>query len=245
VFTVAERERARERVLEVARGDRRVVAGAEVGGLVGDRADRWSDVDLTFAVADGVALTDVLDDWTAQLARDLGAAHLFDLPAGPSLYRVLLLPGALQVDVSVTPAAAFGARGPRFRLLFGEAVDVPQTPPPDARELFGLAAHHAVRARTCVERERFWEAEYWISALRDHALELACLRHDLPARYGRGFDDLPAGVREPFEPALVRALERGELLRALAEAIDGLLRESAQAPDLAAQVEADLRALVD
>jgi len=45
--------------------------------------------------------------------------------------------------------------------------------------------------------------------------------------------------------ALRHALERGELLRALAEAIDGLLRESAQAPDLAAQVEADLRALVD
>jgi hypothetical protein len=44
--------------------------------------------------------------------------------------RVLVLPGCLQLDVSATPASAFGAGGPSFRLPFGEAVDNPHAQPP-------------------------------------------------------------------------------------------------------------------
>ena len=82
-----------------------------------------------------------------------------------------------------------------------------------ADELFGYAVHHAVRARFCVERGRLWQAEVWISALRDHALELACLQRGLPVSYGRGFDALPPELLD--EGALVRSLDRDELLRAL------------------------------
>jgi hypothetical protein len=81
-----------------------------------------------------------------------------------------------------------------------------------------------------------WQAEYWQSAVRDYALHLACLRRDLPANYGRGFDDLPAEVRAAFQDALARSLEPDELLRALGVAIAGLLREAAAMPELAASV---------
>jgi len=43
----------RERLLELARADPRVVAGAAVGGTVTGASDRWSDLDLTFAIAEG------------------------------------------------------------------------------------------------------------------------------------------------------------------------------------------------
>ena len=241
MFSVDDRDRVHDRVLEMASIDPRVVAAAVVGGLAEGGGDRWSDLDLTFAVADAVPLSEVLADWTEELAAEFDAAHLFDLPAGASIYRVFLLPGCLQVDLSFTPAAAFGARGPRFRLLFGNAVDLPQAPPPSANDLFGLGVHHAVRARFCIERSRWWQAEYWISGVRDQALALACRRHGLAVAEGRGFDDLPADVLAPLEEALVRSLQPEELRRALASAVSGLVRESAEAADLAASVDTQLR----
>jgi hypothetical protein len=243
VFSVDDRNRARDRVLELASSDARVVAGAAVGSLALDDGDRWSDLDLTFAVADGVPVSDVLEDWSRTVAAELDAVHLFDLPSGPSIYRVFLLPGCLQFDLSFTPAAAFGAGGPKFKLLFGKAVEKPYAAPPDAHELFGYAVHHALRARFSIERGRHWQAEYWISGVRDYALSLACRRRGLPAREGRGFDDLPADVRGAFEHALVRSLERDELLRALGSAVAGLLGEVDEVRDLAAKVEPQLREL--
>jgi hypothetical protein len=243
MFSVSDRDRVRDRVLQLAAGDARVVAGAVVGSLALGEGDRWSDLDLTFAVADGLPLGDVLEDWTRTLVAEFDAAHLFDLPSGPSIYRVFLLPGCLQFDLSFTPAAQFGATGPKFRILFGSAVERSHAPPASAHELFGYAVHHALRARFCIERGRFWQAEYWISAIRDYALSMACLRHGLPAQYARGFDDLPAAVRDPFVGTFVRSLEREELLRAFGSAVDGLLSQSAEVPELAARVAPQLRQL--
>ena len=243
MFTVVERDRIRDQVLQRAASDARIVAGAVVGSLAHDDGDRWSDLDLTFAVADNLPILDVLEDWTHHLVEAFDAAHLFDLPSGPSIYRVFLLPGCLQFDLSFTPASQFGATGPKFRLLFGNAIEKSYTQPPPAQELFGYAVHHALRARFCIERGRYWHAEYWISGTRDCALSLACRRRGLSAVHGRGFDDLPADVRDRFKDALVTSLERDELLRALGCAIESLLRERAEVQELAAKVEPELRKL--
>jgi hypothetical protein len=243
MFTIQYRDSVRDRVLQLAASDPRVIAGAVVGSLALDEGDRWSDLDLTFAVADGLPVLDVLEDWTSVLVREFDAAHLFDLPSGASLYRVFLLPGCLQFDLSFTPRSEFGATGPKFKLLFGSSVEKPYPLPPSAHELFGYAVHHALRARFCIERGRYWQAEYWISELRDYALSLACRRHGLPTRYGRGFDALPPGERSAFTSALVTSLERDELLRALGCAIEGLLLEVDEVRELAAKVEPQLRML--
>jgi hypothetical protein len=243
IFTVEDRDRVHERVLELAAADERVVAGAVVGSLALGAGDRWSDLDLTFAVADGVPMPEVLADWTSTLVAEFDAVRLFDLPSGSSIYRVFMLPGCLQLDLSFTPASAFGARTPKFRLLFGDAVEQPHVPAPDPNELFGYAAHHALRARFCIERGRHWQAEYWISGVRDYALSLACRTRSLPASEARGFDDLPPEVRERFTLALVQSVDRTELLRALEHAIECLLQEASEAPDLAAKAEPELRKL--
>jgi hypothetical protein len=243
MFSTQDRDRIRERVLQLAASDARVVAGAVVGSLAHGGGDRWSDLDLTFAVADDQSLLDMLEGWTRILAAEFDAAQLFDVQSGASTYRVFLLPGCLQFDLSFTPASKFGASGPRFELLFGSAVEKPFPQPPSAHELFGYAVHHALRARFCIERGRYWLAEYWVSATRDYALTLACLRRGLPTTYGRGFDQLPPDVLHPLRGALVASLERDELLRALGCAIEGLLREGDQAPELAAKVAPQLRSL--
>jgi hypothetical protein len=168
---------------------------------------------------------------------------LFDLPSGPIIYRVFLLPGCLELDLSFTTASEFGPGGPKVRLLFGKAVERPDEPPTPAQELFGYAVHHTRHARAAIERGRYWQAEYWISAVRDHGLHLACRRRGLDGWFGRDFDRLPAEVVDPWNDALVRSLERDELHRALGSAVAALLRESAEAGEMAEKLEGQLREL--
>jgi predicted nucleotidyltransferase len=89
MFDLRDRDRVRDRVLDMASKDPRVVAGAVLGSLAHDEGDRWSDLDLMFAVADDVAVAEVLDAWSHTLADEVGAVRLFDLLSGPIIYRVV------------------------------------------------------------------------------------------------------------------------------------------------------------
>jgi hypothetical protein len=245
MFSIEDRNLVHDYVLQLAESDSRVVAGALVGSLALSEGDRWSDLDLTFAVADDYPMMEVLDDWTRKIEKEFKAAQLFDLPSGASIYRVFLIPNCLQFDLSFTPASKFGARGPKFKLLFGKALEKPFPQPPEARQLFGYAVHHTLRARFCIERERYWQAEYWISGTRDYGLQLACLRRGLATSHGRGFDELPAEVRDAFRAALVANLTRDELLRALGCVIDGLWLEIDEVQELAIKVKQQLLELAN
>jgi hypothetical protein len=241
VFTVQERTRVFERMLDAAKADARVIAGAVVGSLAAAEGDRWSDLDLTFAVTLENEVIDVLDGLAEVLAVEFGAVRLFDLPFDGVVYRVLLLRGALQVDLSVAPAVKFGARGPQFRLLFGDGTEqkFARVPVPSP----GYAVHHAVRARFCIERGRLWQAEFWVSEVRDLALGMACARLGLVGAYGRGFDQLPAEVLAQAGEALVPSLDKVSLSHALAGAIALLVSEAAQVAPLDRVLEERLRLL--
>lgn len=132
-FSPVYRDRVSARVIEWATADQRIVGGAVVGSMATGPGDRWSDLDLTFAVADGSSVSQVLEEWTTKLAGTFSAIKLFDLLVGQSIYRVFLLPGCLQLDLSFTPAQEFGAIGPQFKLLFGEAVQKPFSPCPEPK----------------------------------------------------------------------------------------------------------------
>ena len=121
MFSETQRKAVRQCVLELAKADARVMAGALTGSLAFGSGDAWSDIDVTFGITNGVTPETVLDDWTQLFEREWGVLDHFDLRAGASVYRVFLLPDGLEVDVAVTPEEVFGARGPHFRLLFGTA----------------------------------------------------------------------------------------------------------------------------
>lgn len=242
VFSPEERNRVREHVLALARSDPRVLSGAVLGSDAAGQADRWSDLDLTFGLEVGVPPTELLEAWSSELERTFRAVHLFDLAERATIYRVFLLPGNLQVDVSVT--SGFAAQyGPKFRMLFGTAVRSEPSAPRSPREAFGRGAHHAVRGRYSLERGRTWQAEYWISGVRDEALSLACIHRGLDAHHGRGFDKLPASVLIAADAALVRSLEREEMLRALDRSVDLLLREAGAVGEIATRLGPQLRDL--
>src|SRR5436190_5707433 len=137
---------------------------------------------------------------------------------GPTIYRVFLLPDALQFDLSMTPATEFRPAGPRFQLLFGETAsdesEARRRPqgglfiptPAIAHDVFGWGVIYALHTRACIERGRVLQAEHYVGAVRDHALSLACLREGVPAVYARGYDDLSAETRARFEGSHVGAL---------------------------------------
>ncbi len=150
VFTVEQRDALREHLLQLAEEDERVVAGAAVGSLAVDGGDSFSDLDLTFGIADHVPAAEVLDDWTRTLIGERDAIHLADLAHGPTTYRVFLLPDALQFDLSMTPAAQFRPAGPRFRLLFGETAageSEVSAPPSRVTSSDGASSTRSTRAR--------------------------------------------------------------------------------------------------
>jgi hypothetical protein len=252
VFTVQQRDALRERVLRLAQEDERIVAGAAVGSLAVDGGDRFSDLDLTFGVAEHARVADVLADWTHTLIDELAAVQLAELERGPTTYRVFLLPDLLQLDLSMTPAPQFRPAGPRFRLLFGEAAtggsedpapsvarDLFLSTPAVAEDIFGWGVIYGVYARTCIERGRVWQAEHYVGAVRDHALSLACLRQGLPAVQARGYDDLSAETLARFQDAHIGTVEPGVLRAALAGSVLALLREGAEARLLHADVIAE------
>jgi hypothetical protein len=241
VFTVEQRGTLREHVLQLAEKDGRVVAGAAVGSLAAGTGDRFSDMDLTFGIADHVPTAGVLDDWTQRLVAEHDAVHLVDLERAPTTYRVFLLPEALQFDLSLTPAARFRPAGPRFRLLFGETaaddVDAPRALVPSLfiptpavpHDVFGWGVVYALHARACIERGRFWQAEHYAGGVRDHALSLVCLRVGLPAVRARGYDDLPAKTLARFDYTRVAAAEPQPLRAALAASVAALMHEGVEA----------------
>jgi hypothetical protein len=191
-----------------------------------------------------VPIESALERWTLDVVAEFDAVVLFDLPIPSTIYRVFLLPGALQVDLSFTAEDEFGARSPRFRLLFGHAVERPTSPPPSPEQLFGLGVHYLTHAHVCIERGRLLQAEHWLHEARYQALTLACARLGLDVTYARGFGKLPSDVSEPLNGALVRELSVGELRRALAVARTGLLREARAMPEFVRRVRPMLKALI-
>lgn len=241
MFSETDRDWIRTLLLDRARADKRIFGAAITGSMSHGAEDQWSDIDLFFGVARESNVEDVLADWTGFVYRELGALHHFDLQAGSAIYRAFLLSKGLEVDLAFTPSDEFGARGRHFRVVFGRPVELPEATPLDRDHLIGLAWHHVLHGRISIERNKLWQAEYWISAIRDHALALACLRFGETAFYAKGVDSLPHDVTAQFEDTLVRALTPAELQRALQAVTALLVGEIGEAqPELARRLAAPL-----
>lgn len=101
IFTAEERDRVQERLLARAEADGAIAGAAFTGSQAAGDGDRWSDTDLVLAVRG--ELTPVLDRWT----------------------------GWLEIDLTFTPQAGFGPRGPQWRTIFGQPQPLEPFPGPD------------------------------------------------------------------------------------------------------------------
>lgn len=232
MFSVSERDQLRRDLVNAADVDPRVVGAALTGSAAVGREDRWSDIDFALSVERDVDA--VVVDWTA-LMYACGAVGHLDVRHGKTLFRVFLMRSTLQVDIAFWPSDEFGATGPTFKLLFGEANAVPPAGQPDRDELVGLAWLYALHARSSIARGRRWQALYMINGMRDHVMSLRCLREGVNAVQGRGLDDLrDAGA---FAGTLVLSTHPDELRRAF-QVLTGLLVEEITEPELREAVRA-------
>jgi hypothetical protein len=177
--------------------------------------DEWSDLDLTFGLKSGVDTKSVLDEWTALLASEFGVVTHFDLRRGAAIYRVILFQSGLELDLSVVPETEYGALGPNFKLLFGTAIERTSFPEPSTDELIGWCWHHVLHANSAINRERYWQAVFWLNELRNHIFTLKCIRLKLPSVHARGIHQLQGKEVAGFENTLVRSLDAEELRRVL------------------------------
>lgn len=241
MFTQNERSRMRFELLELAANDARLSGVAITGSAAENREDQWSDIDLAFGVADGQNVETVLSDFTASMYRQFRALHHVDVRAGAWIYRVFFLPGTLQVDLAFVPETEFRPLGPTFRLLSGKANPIRPFPVPEPKYIIGMAWLYALHARSCILRQKPWQAEYMISAVRDHTLTLACLRLGLPSAHGRGMDLVPDSIKENLSGSFVQKLDLDELWRALGIATRGLLDEVLRVDsEFATRIHSDL-----
>jgi hypothetical protein len=222
MFTWQQRGEIRSDLLQYAAQDRRISGAAITGSAAVESEDEWSDIDLAFGVSDDADRTEVMADWTAYMYEQHRAVHHMDMAAGAWIYRVFLLPGTLQVDLAFVSAAEFRPLAPTFRLVSGNAGEARYLPPQSPHDIIGFGWLYALHVRSCIARRQLWQAEYMVSGVRDCALALACLRHNLPAVHGRGMDRLPNDLIARFEGALVREIHAAELSRAFGVAVERL-----------------------
>ncbi|MET9626031.1 nucleotidyltransferase domain-containing protein [Lentzea sp. NPDC006480] len=232
MFTVSERDQLRRDLVNAADTDPRVVGAALTGSAAVGREDRWSDID--FALSVDREIDAVVADWTA-LMYACGAVSHLDVWHGAVLFRVYLMRSTLQVDIAFWPSTEFGATGPTFRLLFGEANEIPHVGQPGRDGLIGLAWLYALHARSSIERGRSWQALYMINNMRDQVMALRCLEQGVNAMQGRGLDDLADA--SAFAGTLVLSTHPDELRRAF-HVLTGMLLGEITDSEVAAAVRA-------
>jgi hypothetical protein len=128
--------------------------------------------------------------------------------------------------LALAPANDFGARGPTFKLVFGEARNVSHVHAPDPRELTGYGWLYGLHVRSSIARRRPWQALYMLNSMRDQVVALVELAAGLPALEARGVDRLPASVTRPLEATIARSLDLDELRRAFAATCHVLVSHS-------------------
>ena len=244
VFTVDERDRVRHLVLEMASDDPRVVAGAVLGSPRARRGRPWSDLDLMFGVDDEVAVTEVLEEWSGAIVRDLAGVHISTFPADRS-------------SIGSSCSRAVWSSTSRSCRLRSSARAGPSSGCSSARPSTCQTNHRPPRTSSsgtpsttpCMHGSR--SSEVGIGRPSTGSVRSATARsssrvagEDSTAGTGREiFHRLPPAVLVPVNDALVRSLDPEELRRALASAVAALLRESAEAGSMAEQLEDELREL--
>ena len=230
VFSVADREALRARLVRFAEADERVSAAASLGSAARGELDRWSDIDLALRLVPGAEADAVADAWTSYVMQAEQVVDNLDIRASGALYRVLLLASSLQVDLSFWPHDQALAGGAPVEVLFGEVPVAPTEPahgPDESRSAVRMGWLYALHVRAALGRGRWWQASWMLESFRDVVVALYCRRFDLPASEGRGVDRLPAALLDGLAHSHPSGVEPDQLWASL-DVLVGLLLEEAE-----------------
>lgn len=239
LYTPARRQDLLDRLLAALEADTRLAGVVLVGsGAIGFH-DRYSDLDLSVAVAAGEDVLAVWRSWrprVAELAPVLAGAEV--IYSTESCLHVLLLEGFLEVDLGFNSLASMVAKRPEWRVVFDRTGVLeeqmartwaarPQEAPEEylARRLDGIW-HHVMKAAVAICRQQPWAAVEAIQLIRGRALDLACQRLGLESRDGRTAHRLPPESRQRLELTLPADTGAAELARALRAVVAAFFAEA-------------------
>lgn len=216
IFTEKDSNKMFERLIQMGLSDDRIIGGALVGSSANDTKDKWSDLDITFGLKKEIDPRFVLDEWISILNKEYTIVHYFDVHRSLGIYRVMLFPNGLEVDLSMVPEEEYGPKSSDFKLIFGRIGENKNNlKSHSVEELFGWGWHHILHANSAIHRKKFGQAEFWINNLRNYVFELQCIRFGLPAVHGRGIHLLPKHFNKAMQYTLIKSLSSSELKRSL------------------------------
>lgn len=243
MFTIPQREVTRDALVAAAHADTDVIGAAFVGSSATGAQDAWSDIDLMLQLAPGIDEPTAVARWTQRLYADHGAVHHLDVWTGDGVrYRVFLTAASLQIDLSFWPSDRFGARGERFRLIFGEPNQPTLPSPPDLASVIGTGWLYALHVRAAIARDTPWYALTLLDALRGQVITLVSVRHGLNPQLGREMDRLPQEMLTALAETRAISGDLAEIHRAFTALMAVFAAEiAAHDADLAARVQQPLR----
>lgn len=218
------RSNVQDVIIDLAKRDKRITDCAVVGSEAISQNDDWSDIDLTFGVSDDVDITVILSDWNCIMAKQFDAHVLFDLPHRQSIYRVYLLPNALQVDLSFTPTKYFGALTKKFKLIYGNVKRQEIVPIPEYKTIYGYAVLYALKTRCALERMKVWQSYYYLGKYREYIMQLKCIEVNVDSKDGRGYGDLPTSFLTDIQQSLTSKMDTDSIRDSLSKLTKVFLR---------------------
>lgn len=232
IFTPRDRETTLTQVIELGEADQRLQAAVLTGSIGSGRADRWSDIDIAFVIADVESCEVVAADWVEQIYRNLPVAHHYETAFGTTLVRGFLMENGLEVDLAFTPGVDFTVWAP-VGVIFdrtGHATKAaaspqPWSPTPDWDGEAGFAWHDVLHACLGVIRHKPWQALFYLQRVRNRTLSLAAERHGFEADEFKQVDELPWHERDPLLASLIGDLNPASLIKAIDVATQAFLVE--------------------
>lgn len=215
MYSIQDRNYVQNLIIELSKNDTRITDCAIVGSESVGENDKFSDIDLTFGVKNDINISQILNEWNDLMSERFDANVLFDLPYEESIYRVYLLPNALQVDLSFTPHKNFGAITTRFKLLFGQSSEREQKRPPELPNVFGYCVLYALKSRCSTERKKYRQSFHYLNELRNNLMILKCLTLKTNPFDGRSYDELPISFLNKIKRTLAKDVKQSDLNNSL------------------------------
>lgn len=169
MFTEKYRESVRNEIINQVRTDPQIFSAASIGSYARNEVDQYSDIDLTFGMAESLEVNSKLNEYKGYIKKAFRGEFLFQLKQDFTLYGVFILPGCLQVDLSFTPQNEFGPKAYPFNIIFGTHTGEKSKSPHDPiLEKFGLIVHHILRTKVCMERGQLEKSRHWLKEANKH-----------------------------------------------------------------------------
>ena len=238
-FTPQQRQAALDSLLAAFEADSRIAGVIVVGsGSVGF-ADEYSDIDLDVVMHAADDVAPVVVEWTARIREMFDVWGQFGVDYAPdSFLRGFLLANYLELDIGFVYLGNLAAGKWRWRVAFdrsGQIEDIQQRTwaahqGPDVRAEYehalGIIWHNVLHVAVAVRRGQVWRAMHDLDTVRQMAIAMAGLRHDLNVKRARYADELPAEFRAALERSLPGSATPEAIMGALQAATECFFSEA-------------------